>query len=76
MQVYELLSIGMVLMLSESHPEMGRLIGAVILSSVIIYEGIGPFLTRLALRRAKEIYLQEQSMLRCHCPENYGIKKG
>jgi len=52
-------AIGMVLTLSETYPELGQAIGAVVLSSVIIYEGIGPFLTRLALGRAGEIHLQE-----------------
>nr|MBN2276190.1 cation:proton antiporter [candidate division Zixibacteria bacterium] len=52
-------AIGLVITVSESHPEMGRVIGTVILSSIIVYEGIGPFLTRLALSRAGEIHLQE-----------------
>jgi len=52
-------AIGMVLTLSETYPELGQAIGAVVLSSVIVYEGIGPFLTRLALGRAGEIHLQE-----------------
>jgi Kef-type K+ transport system membrane component KefB len=52
-------AIGMVMVVSETYPEMGQTIGTVILSSVIVYEGIGPFLTRLALARAKEIFLQE-----------------
>lgn len=52
-------AIGMVLTLNEAYPDMGRIVGTVILSSVIIYEGIGPFLTRLGLSRSGEIYLQE-----------------
>ena len=52
-------AIGMYLTVSKTEPELGYIIGTVILSSIIIYEGIGPFLTRLALSRAKEIYLQE-----------------
>jgi len=52
-------AIGMVMSVSASHPDMGRVIATVILSSVIIYEGVGPFLTRLALNRSKEIHLQE-----------------
>lgn len=52
-------AIGMVLTVSETYPELGQAIGAVILSSVIVYEGVGPFLTRLALSRAGEIHLQE-----------------
>ena len=52
-------AIGMMLTVSETEPEMGYVIGTVILSSIIVYEGIGPFLTRLALGRAGEIHLQE-----------------
>jgi Kef-type K+ transport system membrane component KefB len=52
-------AIGLVITVTETYPEMGHIMGTVILSSVIVYEGIGPFLTRLALGRAKEIYLQE-----------------
>lgn len=52
-------AIGMAITVREFYPEMGNVIETVILSSVIIYEGFGPFLTRLALGRAKEIYLQE-----------------
>jgi Kef-type K+ transport system membrane component KefB len=52
-------AIGMVLTVSETHPEMGAVMGTIILSSIIIYEGVGPFLTKLALGRAKEIHLVE-----------------
>ncbi len=52
-------AIGLVLTVTESHPEMGGIIGTVIFSSVIIYEGIGPFLTKFAIARAGEIHLQE-----------------
>jgi len=52
-------AIGLVLTLSETHPDMGHVIGTVIFSSVIVYEGIGPFLTRFALARAREIHIQE-----------------
>lgn len=52
-------AIGMVITVSETHPDLGRTIGTVILSSVIVYEAVGPFLTRLALARAKEIHLVE-----------------
>jgi len=52
-------AIGMVLTVMESNPELGQIMGAVVLSSVIIYEGVGPFLTRMALARAGEVYLQE-----------------
>lgn len=53
------MAIGMVMSISEVYPELGQVIGTVILSSVIVYEGVGPFLTRLALSRAGEIHLQE-----------------
>jgi len=52
-------AIGLVIAVKQSYPEMGNVINTVILSSVIIFEGIGPFLTELALGRAKEIHLQE-----------------
>jgi Kef-type K+ transport system membrane component KefB len=52
-------AIGMALTVQELYPEIGQMIETVILSSVIIYEGFGPFLTRLSLQRADEIYLQE-----------------
>ncbi|MFH1891064.1 MAG: cation:proton antiporter [Candidatus Zixiibacteriota bacterium] len=52
-------AIGLAYTISQTHPDIGQVITAVILSSVIVYEGIGPFLTRLALARANEIHLQE-----------------
>jgi hypothetical protein len=52
-------AIGMYLTVAETFPELGQIMGTVILSSVIVYEGVGPFLTRLALARAREIHLQE-----------------
>lgn len=52
-------AIGMYLTVAETNPEMGHVIGTVVLASVLVYEGIGPFLTRLSLSRAKEIHLQE-----------------
>ena len=52
-------AIGLVLTVTQTHPEMGQTISTVILSSIIIYESIGPFLTRFAISRAKEIHLQE-----------------
>jgi len=48
-------AIGMALVVTESHPEMGHVVETVVLSSIIIYEATGPFLTKLALSRAKEI---------------------
>ncbi len=52
-------AIGMTMTVAEARPEMGYIIGTVVLSSVIVYEGIGPFLTEMALARAGEIKLQE-----------------
>ncbi len=52
-------AIGMAITVRQFYPEMGQVIETVVLSSVIIYEASGPFLTRLALGRANEIYLQE-----------------
>lgn len=52
-------AIGMSLTVIDLYPEMGSIIQTVILSSVIVYESVGPFLTRVALSRAGEIHLQE-----------------
>ncbi len=52
-------AIGMALTLTALHPDIGRIVSTVILSSVIIYEGIGPFLTKWSLSRANEVYLKE-----------------
>jgi Kef-type K+ transport system membrane component KefB len=52
-------AIGMVYTIMAGYPRLGEIIGTVIFSSVIVYEGIGPFLTRMALARAKEIFLVE-----------------
>ena len=52
-------AIGMVITVSQTHPEIGYTMSTIILASVIVYEGIGPFLTKLALGRAKEIHLLE-----------------
>ncbi len=48
-------AIGMMMMVAERHPEIGQIISTVILSSIIVYEGLGPFLTRMALARAGEV---------------------
>ncbi len=52
-------AIGLTLTVTEFHPDMGRVISTIILSSIIVYEGIGPFLTKLAVSRAGEIHLVE-----------------
>ncbi|MBD3169654.1 MAG: hypothetical protein GF307_09250, partial [candidate division Zixibacteria bacterium] len=48
-------AIGLALDVTERHPEIGIAISTVILSSVVIYEGVGPFLTKVALGKAGEI---------------------
>lgn len=52
-------AIGMFMTVAEGFPDLGKTLGTVILSSVLVYEGVGPFLTRMALARAGEIHLQE-----------------
>ena len=52
-------AIGLVLIVADHYPKLGEMMAAVILSSVIVYEGIGPFFTKFALGRAGEIHLQE-----------------
>jgi len=52
-------AIGMVLAVTEKDADLGRMVGTVVLSSIIVYESVGPFLTRLALSRAGEVHLQE-----------------
>jgi len=52
-------AIGLAMEVSQSHPELGGMISTVVLSSVIVYEGIGPFLTRLALVRARETHSED-----------------
>jgi Kef-type K+ transport system membrane component KefB len=52
-------AIGLSMAVAESYPDLGRIISAVILSSVVVYEAVGPFLTKLAVGEAGEIHLQE-----------------
>ena len=52
-------AIGLVLAVTEAYPELGTVIGTVVFSSVIVYEGVGPFLTRMSIARAGEVHLQE-----------------
>ncbi len=52
-------AIGLAITVTQQDPELGRIISTVVLSSVVIYESVGPFLTKLALRRAGEIHLEE-----------------
>ncbi|MEE9553843.1 MAG: cation:proton antiporter [candidate division Zixibacteria bacterium] len=52
-------AIGLAITVAEKNPELGEIISAVILSSVVIYESVGPLLTKIALGRAGEIHLQE-----------------
>jgi Kef-type K+ transport system membrane component KefB len=52
-------AIGLMLVVKESYAEIGEIISAVILSSIVVYEGVGPFLTKLALGRAGEIKAED-----------------
>ena len=52
-------AIGMAITVSETYPDIGRVVATVILSSVIVYEGLGPFLTNTALARAGELHPEE-----------------
>ena len=52
-------AIGMAITVSETYPDIGRVVATVILSSVIVYEGLGPFLTKTALARAGELNPEE-----------------
>jgi Kef-type K+ transport system membrane component KefB len=48
-------AIGLMLTVQEDYPEVGRVIETVILASIVIYEGLGPYLTKLALGKADEV---------------------
>ncbi len=52
-------AIGLAMNIVEYYPDIGKTISTVILSSIVIYEALGPFLTKLALAKAGEIHLQE-----------------
>lgn len=52
-------AIGLAMSVSQSHPEIGQIIATVILSTVIVYEGIGPLLAKIALGRAGELHPEE-----------------
>jgi len=49
------LAIGLASSLSRSWGEQGAKVQAVVLASVVVFEGIGPLLTRIALVRAGEV---------------------
>ena len=49
-------AIGMSMTVMETRPDIGPLISTVILSSVIVYESVGPYLTMVALRRTGELH--------------------
>jgi Kef-type K+ transport system membrane component KefB len=52
-------AIGLAITVSANHPDVGRIVSTVILSSVIVYEGVGPFLTKWALARARELHPED-----------------
>jgi Kef-type K+ transport system membrane component KefB len=52
-------AIGMAITVSERYPEIGHIVSTVILSSVIVYEGLGPFLTKTALAKAGELHPED-----------------
>ena len=52
-------AIGMSLIVSEQNPDFGRIVSTVILSSVIVYESVGPFLAKFALARAGELHPED-----------------
>jgi hypothetical protein len=49
----------MAITVSQAQPELGAVVSTVILSSVIVYEGFGPFLTKLALARAGDLHPED-----------------
>lgn len=49
-------AIGMSMTVMETRPDIGPLISTVILSSVIVYESVGPYLTMVALKRIGELH--------------------
>lgn len=52
-------AIGLAMSVSQSHPEIGRMIATVILSTVIVYEGLGPLLAKTALQKAGELHPED-----------------
>ena len=52
-------AIGLAITVSASHPDIGRIVSTVVLASVIVYEGVGPFLTKVALTRARELHPED-----------------
>ena len=52
-------AIGMALLVSEHLPAFGHAVSTVILSSVIVYESVGPYLTKLSLARAGDLHPED-----------------
>jgi Kef-type K+ transport system membrane component KefB len=52
-------AIGMAITVSETQPGLGAVVSTVILSSVIVYEGFGPFLTKQALARSGDLHPED-----------------
>jgi Kef-type K+ transport system membrane component KefB len=52
-------AIGMAMTVMEARPDIGQIISTVILSSVIVYETVGPYVTKLALTRAGEVHPED-----------------
>ena len=48
------LAVGLVLVINTRFPEYARMVGTVVLSSVVIYEMFGPISTRFAIIRSGE----------------------
>jgi len=53
------MAIGLALAASQAHPEIGGMVATVVLSTVIVYEGIGPLLAKTALGRAGELHPED-----------------
>jgi len=52
-------AIGLAIAVTQKNPELGQVINTVILASVVLYESVGPILTKIALDRAGEIQPEE-----------------
>jgi hypothetical protein len=49
----------MAMTVMAARPDIGQIISTVILSSVIVYETVGPYVTKLALARAGEVHPED-----------------
>ena len=48
-------AIGVTLMVQQSFPDIANMVTTVILGSVVVYEAIGPFCTKMAITKAGEV---------------------